>query len=327
MFEPGGGDVLDVRDSENGPQAADRDRCSIKAMARSPDGGTLVVGGQHILKLLQLPRGGGRPEWVNVRSGKHSSQHHAAQDVKWHPLGKHLVASASPTGSVVLWHLSRLQGWGGARTASTATQEPPMSDSSKLAEVLKGHKGACTRVCWHPKEPEQLLSCSADHTVKLWDLRAQQRSAKGEMRSAVDFKCASKVRDAQFNPRYPTKFLAALESGQIGVWDVRSTSRPERTLGAHNFVLAVEWHDSDANRFASSGRDGLIQLWNLRKVEGRDNNRPTTSIRNVVAGASVSRVQWRPGCDFAPASEQPALGFRVFASAQLHPPFMPSPTR
>jgi hypothetical protein len=50
-----------------------------------------------------------RASRINVRSGKHSSQHHAAQDVKWNPLGKEVVATASPTGAVVLWHLDRLQ--------------------------------------------------------------------------------------------------------------------------------------------------------------------------------------------------------------------------
>jgi WD40 repeat protein len=45
---------------------------------------------------------------------------------------------------------------------------------------LRGHTGAVERVAWHPRRDAELASCSADGTVRLWDVRS--KSCRAEIR-------------------------------------------------------------------------------------------------------------------------------------------------
>lgn len=218
------------------------------------------------------------------------------------------MATASPTGSVVLWNLCRLAG-GVSMGAS--------HENGKLAEILKGHKRSVNRVCWHPEDPHLLITGSHDRTVKLWDIRERSKPCANFVNSA-------EVRDVAFNPGFHTRFLAGLENGRNVVWDSRKPNQAKAQLMGHDgLVLSVTWHPTDFNRFASAGRDGFIYYWNLQ-----ESNKPSLSIRNVVAGASVSRLAWRPGYSECLAScagmggndyqlhvwdgDRPALPFRSF---------------
>ena len=150
--------------------------CQIKAMSHSPDGRTIIVGGQDLLKLVQL-KGAARAgearleEGKAVRTGKKKNLNYAVQDLAWHPADP-TVASASTNGAVVLWHVERLGGGGAGR----------------LSDVLNGHKRAVNRVCWHPSNPALLLSASQDQSVRLWDVRAGGGAA---IQSATAFRAGA----------------------------------------------------------------------------------------------------------------------------------------
>ena len=73
----------------------DSQECRIQAMDRSPDGKMLIVGGQNILRLVNLEKGCVLAHGANVRSTKHKAKHYAVSDLKFHPQD-HLVASCNP---------------------------------------------------------------------------------------------------------------------------------------------------------------------------------------------------------------------------------------
>ena len=255
-------DVAEVVDSGK------RDDVAIKAMSRSPDGSKLIVGGQHLLRLVSLEDGRSLAHARNVRSKQHKSRHHDVVGLEWNPR-KDLVASVSNNASVVLWHLSRLSGGSGS--------------GGKLAEVLSkeqgGHKRAVHGLSWHPRQEDVLLTCSQDATVKLWDLRAS-RSVR------TTFTGRHAVRAVQFHPgEYENAFVVGLESGRAEVWDLRKVKEHRGrsnwsydsdlelqrgakgfvSMQAHDYVLSVAWHPTQKEQFASSGRDGLVHCWDLGK--------------------------------------------------------------
>ena len=51
------------------------------------------------------------------------------------------------------------------------------------------------------------------------------------------------------------KLQAGLENGQIQVWDLRRSDRPERKWPAHSdHIFAVDWHPESRYTLASAGR-------------------------------------------------------------------------
>ena len=285
-----------VLDLTRAPGAPDAQECRIQAMDRSHDGSKLIVGGQNMLRLISLTDGRQLAHGATVRSTKHKAQHHAVSALKFHP-SEDLVASASSNASVVLWHLGRMGGGGGA---------------GKMAEVMTkehgGHQRAVHSLSWHPTKEKLLLTGSQDTTMKLWDLR-EPRAVTTTFTGRVA------VRDVQFHPgNYENLFIAGLENGQVQVWDIRKITphirktkrdnwaydsdavlqneknRRMPLVQAHDYVFSVQWHPTEKDCFASSGRDGLVHCWDLSK----DIKNPVKTIKNMDFGSSVSKVAWRP---------------------------------
>jgi WD40 repeat protein len=109
------------------------------------------------------------------------------------------VSSAATNGSVVIWNLDR-------------------AGQARKQTELK-HARTVNRLCWHPTEPNQLLSASQDGAIRLWDVRAEPRVARltfGGRRGH-----SQPVRDVQFSGLRAWLFAAATDSGTVQVWDVR----------------------------------------------------------------------------------------------------------
>lgn len=305
--------MLDLSAAEGAP---DPQECRMQAMDRSPDGTKLIVGGQNALRLVNLEDGYVLGHGPKVRSTKHSQQHFMVADLKYHPRDD-LVASCSRNASVVLWHLEHIGGGSnGGKLAEHRTKEHG------------GHTRAVHGLSWHPQKDKVLLTCSDDGTMKLWDLNAPRSvltTFSGRRRAGVAGRSEDvSVRSVHFHPGgYPTLFLAGLENGQVQVWDTRRTQEhvcvrscvcgsrrqwagwdcdSDITLQnannkfvrvqAHDaLVFSVQWHPTERDWFASSGRDGLVHCWDLAK----DKRNPVKSIKNMDFGSSISRVAWRPG--------------------------------
>eukprot|EP01043_Picozoa_sp_COSAG02_P009061 COSAG02_NODE_302_length_25234_cov_43.365307_1_plen_730_part_10 len=303
--------MIDLSEAEGKPNPQE---CRIAAMDRSPDGKMLIVGGQNMLRLVRLEDGCTLAHGRNVRSMKQKAKHYEVSDLKFHPRDQ-LVASCSGNSSVVLWQLANLGG---------GTSDGKLAEHK--AKEHGGHSRTVHSLSWHPEEPKQLLTCSQDTTMKLWDLRAGLEKCvlttfSGRHGAAVP------VRSVQFHPGgYPTLFLAGLENGQVQVWDTRriqehvcatrgcvcGSSRSNPWLGWENdsdvslqnaknkfvkvqahdrHVFSVQWHPTEKDWFASSGRDGMVHCWDLSK----DVRNPVKSIKNMDFKSGVSRVAWRPG--------------------------------
>ena len=56
----------------------------------------------------------------------------------------------------------------------------PEKSHVKNSTELRGHQGAVERVAWNPTKEAELASCSADGTVRFWDVRS--KSSIGEVK-------------------------------------------------------------------------------------------------------------------------------------------------
>ena len=132
----------------------------ITALATSPDDLLCVVAGRDLLKLYSLVRDGNALlERKNLRAGRKKTLDLSTSDVRWHPTHSNIIATASTTGAVLLWDLSKPKGGAG--------------------DAAFRHERTVNRITWHPSESSWLLSCSQDATVRLWDARCPPASEDG----------------------------------------------------------------------------------------------------------------------------------------------------
>lgn len=80
------------------------------------------------------------------------SSQHQIRTLAWSPLGT-LIAVGSGDAALRVWNPER--------------PEP------KYSTPLTGHTGAIDRVAFNPVKLAELASCSADGTVKIWDIRTK----------------------------------------------------------------------------------------------------------------------------------------------------------
>ncbi|KAI9851448.1 MAG: hypothetical protein M1838_003637 [Thelocarpon superellum] len=77
---------------------------------------------------------------------------HSIRTLAWNPTG-HLIATGSVDRTLRIWN--------------------PERANVKNSTELRGHTGAVQCVAWNPVKEAELASCSADGTVRIWDVRSK----------------------------------------------------------------------------------------------------------------------------------------------------------
>ncbi|KAK7721554.1 hypothetical protein SLS57_005234 [Botryosphaeria dothidea] len=89
-----------------------------------------------------------------------SSQSRNLRTIDWNPLGT-LIATGSSDRGLRVWN----------------PEKPQVKNSTEL----RGHTGPVERVAWNPTREAELASCSADGTVRFWDVRSKNAVGKVEV--------------------------------------------------------------------------------------------------------------------------------------------------
>ena len=119
--------------------------------------------------------------------------------------------------------------------------------------VLKGHKGAVTRVQY---QDTVLVSASADSTLGIWDCETGARIRKCTGHELV-------INDVSM--RDETSFVSACDDGISHIWDVRE-KRPVGTIKSDFPILACTIN-SRRTSFYLAGIDPTIRCYDFRKLD------------------------------------------------------------
>jgi WD40 repeat protein len=223
------------------------------------------------------------------------------------------IASGSEDGSIRLWPLSTSDDhkavgdatdnlWTVAyspdgRTFAAAGADRTIriydTNSGKLLNTLKGHKGAVTALAF--LAPNQLASTSGDKALKIWDIAAgsskdctghtgavlcvapggpwivtggTDKSIRGwnAATGASGFVWAGKSAVCAVAVRKDGRRIAVgCASGEVVLLDTDGDKEPKllSTTTAHTAGVASLAFTNDGDRLATAGGDGVVRLWNV----------------------------------------------------------------
>eukprot|EP00008_Paramoeba_atlantica_P012434 CAMPEP_0201479944 /NCGR_PEP_ID=MMETSP0151_2-20130828/4560_1 /ASSEMBLY_ACC=CAM_ASM_000257 /TAXON_ID=200890 /ORGANISM="Paramoeba atlantica, Strain 621/1 / CCAP 1560/9" /LENGTH=527 /DNA_ID=CAMNT_0047861661 /DNA_START=30 /DNA_END=1613 /DNA_ORIENTATION=- len=162
------------------------------------------------------------------------------------------------------------------------------------------HTDAILGLSWNKYHRNVLASCSADKTVKLWQLDTQKClhtythhtdkvgaiawntadpnlllsgafdrvvsvfDVRAPQAGAVKWEASGEIECVSWNPYRPSQFLVSTDDGNITLYDTLSPGKSLYTLRAHDKeVSALSFNPRIPNLLASASADKTIKLWDI----------------------------------------------------------------
>jgi len=133
-----------------------------------------------------------------------------------------------------------------------------MAEQMTLKGTLKGHSGWVTQIATTPLNADQILSCSRDKTLILWELTREEsnygvakKALRGHNHFVSDVVMSS---DGQFA-------LSGSWDSTLRLWDLQAGKTTRTFVGHEKDVLSVAF-SADNRQIVSGSRDKTIKLWN-----------------------------------------------------------------
>lgn len=145
--------------------------------------------------------------------------------------------------------------------------------------VLAGHKNAVLQVKWNQVIPHQLVSCSADKTVAVWD------GNKGQcIRKLIEHKSIVNSLD---NARNDANLLVSgSDDSSALLWDARS--KTSVATMKHQYQVTAVAMRSDGEAVYTGGIDNIIRRFDVRKLGKAVENLQLVGHSDTITGLCLS---------------------------------------
>ncbi|KAL5519250.1 RRB1 [Sanghuangporus vaninii] len=176
-------------------------------------------------------------------------------------------------------------------------------------QSFTSHTSSVEDLQWSPAEPTVFASCSADQSIRIWDIRVKGRKSVLSVSPAHE----SDVNVISWNKTASYLLLSGGDEGGIKVWDLRNltaktpTPAPVASFAWHKApVTSIEWHPTEDSIFAASGADDQVTLWDLAveqdddetgvvpMEDGSQDNVPPQLLFVHQGQKDIKEVHWHP---------------------------------
>ncbi|KAG0270350.1 ribosome biosynthesis protein rrb1 [Actinomortierella ambigua] len=197
-----------------------------------------------------------------------------------------------------------------------------------------GHQSSIEDLQWSPSEKTVFASCSADQTVRIWDIRSKKKPGLVAKLHNSDINVIS------WNRKLPYMLASGSDEGVFSVWDLRQLSQsaanpaPIATFKWHRApITSIEWHPTDESVLAVAGADDQITLWDFsvehdaeETLNGGGAQKPIVNDQGVEVPpqlmfvhqgqTEIKELHWHrqiPGCIVSTAES----GFNIFKTISI----------
>ncbi|XP_006277708.1 glutamate-rich WD repeat-containing protein 1 [Alligator mississippiensis] len=167
------------------------------------------------------------------------------------------------------------------------------------------HMASVEDLQWSPTEATVFASCSADASVRIWDVRAAP--------SQACMLTASQAHDSDVNViswnRHEPFIVSGGDDGTIRIWDLRQFQKGTSvaTFKQHTApITSVEWHPTDSGVLAAAGADNQVTQWDLaverdQEAEGESDDPALAFIPPQLlfvhqGETDIKELHWHPQC-------------------------------
>ncbi|XP_039119538.1 WD-40 repeat-containing protein MSI4-like [Dioscorea cayenensis subsp. rotundata] len=196
-----------------------------------------------------------------------------------------LVLSGGKDKTVVLWsiqdHITASGESSSTKSAGTPSggssgKQPAITGNESSSEsprvgprgIYQGHTDTVEDVQFCPSSAQEFCSVGDDSCLILWDARSGTTPAiKVEKAHDADLHCVD------WNPHDVNLILTGSADNSVRLFDRRRLTSNGIGSPIHKFeghsaaVLCVQWFPDKASVFGSSAEDGLLNVWDLEKVD------------------------------------------------------------
>jgi ribosome assembly protein RRB1 len=169
----------------------------------------------------------------------------------WNPVVAGRMVTGDNDGKIRLWNPSAAGG------GSWQVDSKPFC----------GHTSSVEDLQWSPTEGTVFASASADHSVRIWDVRDNSKA-----QIAIDAH-TDDVNVISWNKNVGYLLASGCDDGSFKVWDLRAVKKGCTPLAHftyhHEAITSIEWASNDESVIALTCADNQLTVWDL-SVEADD---------------------------------------------------------
>jgi len=181
-------------------------------------------------------------------------------DMDWSPFDDSMLATASEDATIKLWSIP--DDWEPTDETGLGKKGDDFSDS--LLD-LEGHRKKVTLCRFHPTASNTMLSTSADHTVKVWDIEA------GSAVSSLE--CSNLTQDIVWDV-HGDNYATSNKDKSVKIVDARTGTETSVIETCHEGSKStkIQWLDSDgaSGKFLTTGANKQsgreMKVWDLKNL-------------------------------------------------------------